>query len=458
MQAQHRAVCAYDAGGQPEPDEDGICHADHFSAPGADRRESLAVRILVDHDGYDLLNLGGVAMLQACVVRLRQQWPDAEIKVIAHAPDRLQSYCSGTTAIGRTFADSRYLQVFPRKVRLTSEQLWRILGPQFRYIVGRGHGGDGAPRTAIEAVRWADVVVAAGGGYLTDIWWWHAAGVLSLLDLAQRLDKPTAMFGQGIGPLNGRALRALACKVMPKLTVLGLREHVTGLGLALSFGTSPDVIRVTGDDAIEMTPTTGEPAGMALGVNIREAEYAGIAGDSAATIGDCLIAAAQELGAPIIALPVSRYPTTSDLGAISACLRSARPPTDVTLADLSSPADLASAAAKCRAVVTGSYHAAVYALAQGVPAVCLTKSSYYDAKFAGLSSLFPDACQVVSLATRDSDRHVRSAIAHAWDLSPAARSAALEAAAQQRAAGRDAYAAFRLSVDRASALHAPASR
>jgi polysaccharide pyruvyl transferase WcaK-like protein len=416
------------------------------------------MKVLVDHDGYDLLNLGGVAMLQACVIRLRQQWPDADIRVIAHAPDRLREYCPGTTAIGRTFADSRYIQILPRKIRLASEQLWRIAGPQLRPVVGRGHRGDSGPRTAIEAVRWADVVVAAGGGYLTDTWWWHAAGVLSLLDLAQSLGKPTAMFGQGIGPLRGHALRALACKVMPKLTVVGLREQVTGLGLALSFGISADVIRVTGDDAIEVIPAAGAPASMALGVNIREADYAGVGGDSAATVGDCLVAAAHDLSAPIIALPVSRYPTTSDLGAIGACLRSARPMTDVTLADLSSPDALAAAVAKCRAVVTGSYHAAVFALSQGIPTVCLTRSSYYEAKFAGLRALFSESCRVVSLAAEDSAQDLRSAIAQAWDLPPAARSAALAAAERQRAAGREADADFRVNIDRARAVHAPASR
>jgi polysaccharide pyruvyl transferase WcaK-like protein len=417
------------------------------------------MKVLVDHDGYDLLNLGGVAMLQACVVRLREQWPEADIRVIAHAPDRLKLYCPGTTAIGRTFADSRYIQIFPRKVRLASEQLWRIAGPQLRPTLGRGHGGDAGPLTAIEAVRWADVVVAAGGGYLTDTWWWHAAGVLSLLDLAQSLGKPTAMFGQGIGPLRGHALRALACRVVPKLAVLGLREQVTGLGLALSFGTPRDVIRVTGDDAIEVIPrTVCAPTGTALGVNIRAADYAGVGADSAATIGESVVAAAQGLGAPIIALPVSRYPTTSDLGAITACLRSARETTSVTLADLSSPDELLSAAAGCRSVVTGSYHAAVYALSQGVPAVCLTRSSYYDAKFAGLSALFPETCQVVSLAAQDAAQLVRSAIARTWYLPSAARSAALEAAQRQRAAGREAYAEFRAGVDRASAVHARAPR
>jgi polysaccharide pyruvyl transferase WcaK-like protein len=42
------------------------------------------MRILVDQSGYDLLNLGDVAMLQACVGHLGALWPQAEIAVVCH--------------------------------------------------------------------------------------------------------------------------------------------------------------------------------------------------------------------------------------------------------------------------------------------------------------------------------------------------------------------------------------
>jgi len=75
------------------------------------------MRILVDQSGYDLLNIGDVAMLQACVARLRMQWPGAEIMVIAHESGRLAAYCPGTIAIGRTFADLEFFRFLPRKPR-----------------------------------------------------------------------------------------------------------------------------------------------------------------------------------------------------------------------------------------------------------------------------------------------------------------------------------------------------
>lgn len=419
------------------------------------------MRVLVDQSGYDLLNLGDVAMLQGCVARLGQQWPTAEIRVIAHVPARLQRYCPDTTAIQETFADRASLKVFPRKARYASEQLWKIVGPSLNARAGRNDRRDDPrtswPRTAIQAVHWADAVVASGGGYLTDTWWWHAAGVLSVLRLAQSLGKPTAMFGQGIGPLRDGPVRAMACGVLPKLAALGLREEVTGLGLALSCGARRDLITITGDEAIEVIPESA-PAharAPALGFSIRAADYAGIGHEAADSIGECVIAAARELGAPILGLPVSRYPKTSDLAAIAACLARKRASVEIGLRDLSSPAELMSASASCRTVVTGSYHAAVYSLALGIPAVCLSKSRYYDVKFAGVSALFPDACQVVSLTDHDPATPLRQAILRAWHLPAEVRSGARAAAACQRSAGRCAYENFRLSIESSSELVTP---
>jgi colanic acid/amylovoran biosynthesis protein len=402
------------------------------------------VRILVDQSGYDLLNIGDVAMLQSCVTRLRQLWPDAEIMVVCHSPARLASYCPGTVAIGQTFADRPGFRAVPRRPRLAAEQAWKMAAPYFSGRLG-SLGRGRPPRTAIQAVRAADIVVASGGGYVTDTWWWHAAGVLSLLALAQREGKPTAMFGQGIGPITQRGLRTQAGAVLRRLTVLGLREARVGHDLALSLGTRPGAITVTGDDALELIPPT-VPGGHALGVNMRVSDYAGVDPAAAQTVGEVVTQAADAYGAPLVALPVSRYPVDGDLSAIRALLRREHSRPGTVLDDLASPEALATAASGCRAVVTGSYHAAVFSLAQGVPAVCLTKSSYYDAKFAGLSELFPGACFVGSLSQPDFADWLRAAIDQAWNLPAPARAAAREAAGRQRQAGREAYAQFQVAA------------
>jgi colanic acid/amylovoran biosynthesis protein len=291
--------------------------------------------------------------------------------------------------------------------------------------------------------------VAAGGGYVTDTFRWHATGVLGVLSLAQRLGKPTAMFGQGIGPIRQHMLRIQARAVLPRLVVLGLREGRMGPDLALSLGVAPEAVTVTGDDALELIENAGTAVGHALGVNVRMAGYAGVDPAAAALVGEVAGQAAAALGAPLIALPVSRHGADADLEAIRGMFLTGHPHADVVLDDLATPQDLALAAARCRAIVTGSYHAAVFGLAQGVPAICITKSSYYDGKFAGLQALFPGICFVIPLGSSDLADRLRVAIHQAWHLPAHTRAAARDTAASLRDTGRAVYAQFRVAVEKA---------
>ena len=424
-------------------------------------QDQAGPRILIDQSGYDLLNVGDVAMLQSCVIRLRRLWPGADIMVVCHAPERLASYCPGTTAIGQTLAGLPFFRMLPRRPRLAAEQAWKMAAP---YFARSRAVRPTRPRTAIQAVRAADLVVASGGGYVTDTWWWHGAGVLSLLRLAQRLGKPTAMFGQGVGPISerGRAGSRALCRqaraVLPRLAVLGLREDRIGKDLAISLGVPSSAVAVTGDDALELIAAGSAVDGSAhggsaqrggaLGVSMRVSPYAGVDRTAAETVGHLVVQAAETFRAPIVTLPVSRYPVDGDLDALRALLHPERSGADIVLHDLATPDALITVAADCRVIVTGSYHAAVFGLARGVPAVCLTRSAYYDAKFAGLRALFPGACLVVSLDQPDLAGRLGQAIDQAWHLPAQARDDARKAAAGQRQAGRQAYARFRDVVEK----------
>jgi colanic acid/amylovoran biosynthesis protein len=406
------------------------------------------MRILVDHSGYDLLNLGDVAMLQSCVRRLATLWPDAEILVICRAPDRLAQYCPGAVpvALDRTegMAGRRLLQHVPRRARHALGQAWRIAGPS---LVGHGPSrsrpaaGAGSP---LEALAASDLVIAAGGGYVTDTWWWHAAGVLSLLSAAQRTGRPTAMLGQGLGPINHPLLRYQARKVLPRLERLGLREGVVGPPLARAFGVPDDRVVVTGDDALEVAVGTPARGGDAIGVNLRVSAYAGLDDAAGRVVTQAVARAARAFDAPLVMLPVSRYPEDGDLAALVRTF--AGVDASVTADDLADPDALVEAVHQCRAVVTGSYHAAVFSLAQGVPVVCLTRSSYYDAKFTGLAALFPTACTVVDLTVADFPSRLAAAIEQAWRRPAIDRQAAYAAAVAQRERGRETYGLLRASL------------
>ena len=185
---------------------------------------------------------------------------------------------------------------------------------------------------------------------------------------------------------------------------------------------------------MELTQGDRATDGHALGINIRVSGYAGVDSATAAAVGHVVGQSAASFQAPIAALPVSRSGADADLTVISQMLSHGDHPADVTMRDLSAPRDLATETANCRAIVTGSYHAAVFGLGQGVPTVCVTKSSYYDGKFNGLRALFPESCFVISLTSPGFSDRLRAAIDQAWHLPASSRAQASEAAARQREA------------------------
>jgi polysaccharide pyruvyl transferase WcaK-like protein len=379
------------------------------------------VRILVDHSGYALLNVGDVAMLQACVRRLKDKWPDADIQVITESPERLEQYCPGATAVAQTVVGRRGASALSMSAQLALEQMWKTAIPLLVRSRSRLADDDvcsAQPRLP-EAIRTADIVVSSGGGFVNDVFWWHGAGVLSVLALAQRLGKPTAMFGQGIGPLHHPVLSQLVKRIMPRLNVIGLREGVVSGPLLKSHRVDHDRISVTGDDALYLaTAATRPPTGTSIGVNVRVAAYSGVD----ASVADRLVSVASEAArrhrSTVSALPVSRYEAHSDLQILRTGIGAELP--DREFDDIRTPEELAERAAQCRVVVTGSYHAAVFGLASGVPAVCITNSRYYDGKFEGLAAQFPGGCYLLRPG-RNFERELSTLIDVAWERTEAGR-------------------------------------
>lgn len=395
------------------------------------------MRFLIDHSGYELRNLGDAAMLQVCIDRIRAAYPDAEIDVITTDAERLAELSPGARPIRSTLVDRRPFRSMSRSHRLGAEQIWKTAAP---YLI-RGHRPADGP-SIMDAIRSADAVVAAGGGYLTDIWWWHAAGVFAVLAAAQRLGKRTAMFGQGLGPLTHPLVRPQAAAVLPRLGVLGLREGLIGPPLAQKLGVPADRVMVTGDDAMALAVAV-EPAKQAdwLGVNVRVANYTALDESTTLILRRVLGAAAADLDTGLLALPVSRYHEGDDLEDIRGLL-SELPGDRVALPDLTTPQSLADAAGNCRAVVTASYHAAVFALAAGVPAVCLTRSAYYDGKFGGLAAFFPETVTVVPMAEPNLEQRLSRAVHDAWTAPERVRAASRAIALSQVSDGASLYDRF----------------
>jgi colanic acid/amylovoran biosynthesis protein len=415
------------------------------------------VKILIEPSGYALTNMGDVSMLQAAVERIKVYLPAAELCVVTTAPERLQKFCPGCRAVdAANSALWRSLKILPCPHRAVGERLKRRVRdfdaeirfhfPRLAIALIRANAlGSGTDVSGLKEfqheIRTSDAVVATGGGYFTDSFLFGAEGILDTLRLARHFGKPIAIFGQGLGPLSDGMIKNGLRKILQTASVIGLREKRRGPQFLKSLGVSSNQMFVTGDDALELAAQHApHQTGSALGFNVRVAAYSGVSTGQFEFFHALLRILARELHAPVLALPIETKPEDSDVNA----LRKFIPPEISENVDFvpSEPAEVIRQIARCRVVISGSYHAAVFALAMGIPTVCLVKSEYYTDKFLGLQAQFGPAMAVIELQNSNAATVLLDQVRALWIAAESSRDALLHAAQEQIAQGRRAYERF----------------
>jgi colanic acid/amylovoran biosynthesis protein len=427
------------------------------------------MHVLLDSGDYHFSNMGDVAMLQVAVARLLEIWPSASIDVLTQDSAALAKYLPGAFPLswhGRSSWMGRGALLGPlEKVarRVTPpgspgiEGVLRQRRPRlFSKLVRTKFRARGHPTAELDefvtALEGADAVVVCGAGGITD----HAAAwmvpMLEFVGVAARRRIPTAMFSQGIGPLRDPTLRSVLGRVLPKVNLLALRESEQGPVLLRELGISlGDRLLFTGDDAIELAYGMRPSAlGTELGLNLRVARSAHTDGSLVGLLREPIQRFAREHGVTVLPLPIGRSSTSDDAAAIRELLAGYDDSTDGGSA-LDSPARLIEQAGRCRAVVTGAYHAAVFALSQGVPTVCLARAPYFSGKFHGLAKQFGEGCSVVDLQSASAAADVYEALSWSWDRAPDLHEPLLEAARVQITASRAAYRRFGELVEKVPA-------
>jgi colanic acid/amylovoran biosynthesis protein len=289
-------------------------------------------------------------------------------------------------------------------------------------------------------------VVCGSGGFADSCRQWNLY-ILGAMTAALRRGKAVAMFGQGIGPLDDPLVLSWAKHVLPRVTLIGLRGTRGGEDLLEETGVSASSIVTTGDEAIELSNAiqSTEP-GTAIGVNLRVATYSGVEEGTTKVVGSVLREFARQHHVDLLPIPIAVHDYADDRKAIRQLLAGFDDESDGG-SKLDTPQKLMEQTARCRIVVTGAYHAAVFALAQGIPVVCLSNSPYYLAKFEGLEDLFDVGCTTITLDDPELANKLTSAIEKAWDSFNQMRSPLLRSAAIQIEKGRSAYRQVRDLLD-----------
>ena len=418
----------------------------------------MNMRILVEPGCYDSLNMGDVAMLQVLVHRLSNLWPKATIQVLTDDPERLLDYCPNVEpidALGRRiwFQDgglfsplhkllpetlsSALLEIEGRVRRSSPANFERFLRFKKRLL-----RQDCASLTNfLRAVDEAALVVVSGQGSINDSFYAQGLNLLDVLGMAIRRGTPAALFGQGIGPIANRRLRTRVKQILPLVTGLAMREGRAGLPLLDSLKVDRSSVLITGDDAIELAYNArANELGEAIGLNIRVSGYSNMDDSLLEKVGAVLWRVSKKHEAPLVPVPIAINEEVSDVRSFRRLVKECKHPYE-SEASLLTPMEVITQISTCRIVVAGSYHAAVFALAQGIPTVCLANSAYYLDKFLGLANQFGVGCKVITDGAQISE-NLEAALEDSWRQAESTRRPLLEAAARQIEAGRDAYYQF----------------
>lgn len=417
-------------------------------------------------------NKGNVALLQMALRRIHKLWPQASLEVMTDAPHLLKLYCPEALPVSvfdrQNWSENREkfeklhrvipASMFRALLEMREELQYRGLTPgqlkqRLRTLRGQSPVPDdwedqpaeqsepepSEPPDLEQAMRGADMVIGTGGGYLVDSDRGAAHPVLLRLARAKRMGKFTALVGQGVGRIDHPEFQALARTVLPRVDLILVREGNFAIPLLESLGVPPERIHMSGDDAVELAyeARTATP-GSDIGVSIRMAHYTDVGYQDLGQIRHVLHRTAAKYGARLISAPTSCCGVESDQFKIAELL-AGYPKTEQSWLRFESTTDLIKRVGRCRVMVAGAFHAAVFALAQGIPAIGLVRTKEYSIKFGGLVDQFSPGCQLLYLDDEQLPEKLAEAIDQAWESADRLRPQLLEAARAQIKLGQTGY-------------------
>jgi polysaccharide pyruvyl transferase CsaB len=294
----------------------------------------------------------------------------------------------------------------------------RALRPHLELVVASGspaatearHGVRAVPRddlpAVIAAVRASDLVILGGGGLFQDYWRLpdetlltaRQGGLLTYLSfpvLAALLGRPSMLYAVGVGPLaseEGRAQTRVAFELCRRATVrdAGSLALLAALGIPAPAG---GPVELAADPAFLLPPAAGaEIDALLAGLGVEAGErLTGVALRPWNFGVEPLVWEAQVRQAldshlaetPGRLLFLSFAPEDDGIGRVTAA-RLTQPERALVVQRPLSPGELAGLLGRCERVLAMRFHAVLFALAAGVPAVGLA----YDPK---VSALLADA-------------------------------------------------------------------
>jgi len=417
-------------------------------------------RILLVPGTLDGRNFGDASAAIVALRRLRSLWPASEVGILAERPEAMTALLPGTIPVsvdglrarladwglsgygGGTTSMGFLARTVARKLRL-SEGTRDVVGQRFGSLLGAG--GESFRRFRGELERF-ELIVFSGAVGFSDRFPVGSRLLLELVAMAAESRIPYVFFSHTFGPCDRPFLASRAGQAVRGAAFVAVRDPATTPGFLRRWGIGTDGIPVTGDDAVELAfESAPEELGNAVGLNLRVANYAGSGGSLVELLAPVVREFVRSQRTVLVPLPIAFHDGADDVGRLTEAFRHCGL---AAWAPPRSPEALLADVGRCRVVVTGAYHAAVFALSEGIPTVCLTRSAFYDEKFSGLRQLFGDGCLIVNVRRDEDVAGVGALLEEMWRGADELRARLLEAAANQVTLSRAAWSAMANSWSR----------
>jgi len=390
--------------------------------PSPPERRTTGPRVLVVPGSYVFDNVGDVVMAQVAVARLREALPGADLRLYAASQELLDA---------NDLADTRAVSDRPWFVWSAAVERWRRRAPggallalpdehPRRFLrlarLGRLVSDPAAAAAFLDEVAQADLVVLPGQGAMRDGSDRRTLRYATLALVARAFAVPVVAVGQGIGPLDDPRLADRIGVALRTFHGLGVRDPGPSAETVAGLGIDPARWRVTGDDAIEAVVGRGAlPApDDRIGVSLRNNRAAAVPADLPAAVGRSI--GASRPGARVELVSMMEKAARGGVSD-SAFLAGVDPGAASAVVGHEARADVAlDALASCRVVISGTYHAAVFAQSLGIPVICLAATPYYVQKLQGVLAQFGDVGGTL-LDPNDPafERDLAAAIDRWWD-------------------------------------------
>ena len=416
------------------------------------------MRILLDQAVHDHRNQGNNVLLDTALKRFKAFWPDAEFGIISHAPHLCRYYFPNAIPVspetllplaGSADIPHKLLPLFAwrllfeirdfhmvqvlLKIFLTSrkkDDRWSVKDEVPENLNGAGGKYPGMTNY--------DFYVLTGGGYMCDSDKRFMLKVFDRLEKAVELGIPAVMVSQGVGPLGDSDLIKRGREVLPKIDYIMIREERATLPILDMLNVPRAKVVMTGDDAIEPAYLAhSEIMGNGIGLSLRIAQYTNVNAGNIASLKPLILQKAKQYNAELVAVPIDI--NDSDKSYVEEIIsdygKSYSP-----WGKFDNHAELIHRTSRCRVMVSGTFHAAVFAVSQGIPVIALANSTEYQIKATGLTAEFgEDGCRVINLSDPKFVERFFEAFDLAWSSAENLRPRLLQEAKRQINMGYHAY-------------------